>query len=115
MVPQTDNAFAPLALKRAQVFELEIGATLARVEGRTDEAIELARQAVELEESIPLMFGPPFVDLPSHELLGELLLAAGRPSEAYDAYAAALARTPGRVSVLEGLAAAQKRIDEEED
>ncbi len=114
MVPQTDNAFAPLALKRAQVFELEIGATLARVEGRTNGAIELARQAVELEESIPLMFGPPFVDLPSHELLGELLLAAGRPSEAYHAYAEARARTPGRVSVLEDLAAAQKRIGAEE-
>ena len=54
IVPKTGNAFAPLALKRAQVFELEIEALLARAESKMDEAIELARQAVELEESIPL-------------------------------------------------------------
>ncbi len=59
------------------------------------------------------MFGPPFVDLPSHELLGELLLATGRASKAYDAYTQALARTPGRVSVLEGLARAEKGMDQE--
>ena len=32
--------------------------------------------------ALPFEFGPPFVDKPTHELLGEILLEAGRPQAA---------------------------------
>ena len=83
----------------------------AQADGRLDGAIDLSSRSVELEDSIPLMFGPPFVYLPARELLAALLLEADRPDEAYDTYREALARTPGRTSVLEGLAQAGKQLD----
>ena len=61
-----------------------------------------------LEAQMPFMFGPPYVDKPSKELLAELQLAAGRNKEAAEAYRAALARTPGRAMSLAGLATAQR-------
>ncbi|HRC88034.1 MAG TPA: tetratricopeptide repeat protein, partial [Thermoanaerobaculia bacterium] len=67
----------------------------------------LERAAAE-EDGLPFAFGPPFVDEPSHELLGELLLAAGKPAEAEKAFERALARAPRRVRSLLGLARAQK-------
>ena len=57
---------------------------------------------------MPFMFGPPYVDKPSKELLAELQLAAGRNKEAAEAYRAALARTLGRAMSLAGLATAQR-------
>jgi len=97
------------AVARSAVLESQMSALLARVEGGMDAAIEHARVAVDLEERMPFMFGPPFVDKPSHELLGEILLAAGRDGEAVDAYRAGLARTPGRILSVEGLAEATRR------
>jgi hypothetical protein len=83
-------------------------ALLAQVQGRTDDAIARAREAAEREESMPFMFGPPFVDKPSYELLGEILLAAGRKHEAAGAFRASLDRAPGRALSVEGLAAASR-------
>ncbi|MFQ5690639.1 MAG: hypothetical protein ACE5HQ_10245 [Gemmatimonadota bacterium] len=77
--------------------------------GDLSQAIQLARKASELESSMPYAFGPPFVDLPSAELLGHLLLVAGRPTEARSAFRAALARTPRRASALVGLERAERR------
>jgi hypothetical protein len=45
---------------------------------------------------MPAEFGPPFVDKPARELLGDVLQQIGRPREAAAAYEAALRRTPGR-------------------
>jgi hypothetical protein len=41
--------------------------------------------------------------LPPRELYGEMLLAAGRPAEARQAFEAALARQPNRARSLEGV------------
>jgi Tetratricopeptide repeat len=54
------------------------------------------------EESLPLEFGPPDIVKPSNELLGEVLLEAGRPEEALAAFEAALALAPGRALSLRG-------------
>jgi tetratricopeptide (TPR) repeat protein len=69
-------------------------------------AVDTLRSAARLEDSIPYAFGPPFVNQPSHELVGRALLDAGQATEARREYAAALARTPRRTAALLGLARA---------
>jgi len=56
-----------------------------------------------LEETLPIAFGPPTIDKPTYELLGEFLLRRGRKDEARAAFQRALARTPGRRLLLAGL------------
>jgi hypothetical protein len=68
------------------------------------------KRAAVAEDGMPLEFGPPFVDKPTQELLGDVLLTLGRPDEAAAAYRAALARAPQRVSATRGLADATRRL-----
>ena len=87
----------------------EIVAMIRQKEGATKEAVDLLRAAAALEDSLPFEFGPPFIDKPSYELLGDLLLEMGQAADARQAYEKALARTPDRTQALVGLmkAAAQ--------
>jgi len=71
--------------------------------GKRDEAIALLETTAREETSMPFEFGPPLVPKPTDELLGDALLAAGRPAEAAAAYRKALGRTPGRTVTLSGL------------
>jgi len=68
------------------------------------------KQAVRLEESLPPPSGPPAVLKPSHELLGEILLKAGRPKEAGQQFTLALQRHPRRVRSLLGAARAAAQV-----
>ena len=81
------------------------GAILAD-EGRTDEAVRLLGDAAAREEKMPYGFGPPDPAKPARELLGDVLLAAGRKREAAEAFRAELAREPKRRLSVAGLAAA---------
>ena len=53
-------------------------------------------------------FGPPDIVKPTHELLGELLLALHRPAEAQREFRRALELAPGRSRSLLGLARAAR-------
>jgi tetratricopeptide (TPR) repeat protein len=81
---------------RADVLEQEIKGLAALAEGKRDDAIAMLERAAAAEEAMPAEFGPPFVDKPARELLGDVLLRIGRPGEAAAAYEAARRRTPGR-------------------
>jgi len=81
-------------------------AVAALAQGRTDEGLGLLRKAAEAEAALPPPFGPPALQKPSYELLGDELLALGRKTEAAEAYARALAAAPGRRLSLAGLKAA---------
>jgi len=83
------------------------GASLA-VDGRTDEAVALVAGAADREERMPYGFGPPEPPKPARELLGELLLAAGRKSDARQAFERSLQREPKRRLALEGLKSASE-------
>ena len=74
--------------------------------GKLDDAVALLRKAAAQEDSLPYEFGPPEIEKPSHELLGEMLLAAGHPGDARHEFEIALTRTPGRSLVLLDLARA---------
>ena len=72
-------------------------------QGKNDEVIATLQKAVAEEVALPYDFGPPAIDKPSLELLGDQLLALGRAAEAEKAYREALDRTPGRTLTVEGL------------
>lgn len=57
-----------------------------------------------------LEFGPPVIEKPTFELLGDELLSLGRHAEAEQAYRSALARAPGRTRSLQGLLRAEQAL-----
>ena len=81
-------------------------AVVALAQGRSDEGLALLRKAAEAEVALPPPFGPPQLQKPSYELLGDELLALGRKGEAAAAYQAALAAAPNRRLSVLGLKAA---------
>lgn len=89
---------------RPEIFVLEAKGSLAELEGDFAGAEKLLRQAVEREDKLPIAFGPPTIDKPTHELLGEFLLRRNRKDEARAEFERALASTPGRRLAREGLA-----------
>jgi len=88
----------------------ELHALLAAAEGKTQEGVAELQRAVAKEHAMPLEFGPPPIEKPTDEVLGELLLQLNRPSEARDAFQTALARAPGRKLVVEALVRTDKEI-----
>ncbi len=95
-------------LTRAEVLRLELEGLIVAGAGDRRAGLDTLRRAAAVEDGMAYAFGPPFVNEPSRELLGEELLRAGRPEEARHAFEAALARHPRRVSVLLGLARATR-------
>jgi tetratricopeptide (TPR) repeat protein len=84
----------------------ELRALLRAADGAGDEAVALLREAAGREAGLPLEYGPPDLVKPPRELLGELLLAQGKPAEAEREFTSALALTPRRTPSLLGLARA---------
>ena len=99
---------------RAGILEDQLRAMIDARAGRRDAALATLRQAAGAEAALPFEFGPPFVDKPTPELLGELLLEAGRPKEARRAFEASLARAPERTASLEGLEKAARALGDAE-
>jgi hypothetical protein len=75
-----------------------------------DQAAGIAgvREAITAASKFEFEYGPPWSAKPLDELLGELLLAAGRNGEAAEAFRATLAAFPNRRLANEGLAAAAR-------
>jgi predicted Zn-dependent protease len=90
----------------AGILRDELRGALLAGDGKTEEAIGLLNAAGGREERMPYGFGPPDPVKPARELLGEVLLAAGRKAEAAEAFRAELARAPKRRLSLAGLASA---------
>jgi len=84
----------------------ELRAALLVARGQTDSALVILRDVMKLEDAMPVEFGPPAVVKPSHELAGEVLLAAGRAAEAQRQFSRALELATGRSRTLLGLARA---------
>jgi tetratricopeptide (TPR) repeat protein len=98
----TRNELPQLPRRRAVI--LAQAEALAELRaGRAEAGLAALRRAAETERSLPAEFGPPLVEKPSFELLGDELLRLGRRAEAQEAYRAALALAPGRRLSLEGL------------
>ena len=88
------------------ILEAQLRGALLAAAGKWNEAVAAVKSAAASEDAIPAEFGPPMIAKPSHELLGEILLGAGKPAEAQIEFARALAAAPGRSRSLIGLARA---------
>jgi predicted Zn-dependent protease len=84
----------------------ELAALMAEAEGSRDKAIALLQEAVRIEDSMRPPNGAADPIKPSHELLGEVLLRAGKPADAAKAFDATLRRMPNRARSLHGAAQA---------
>lgn len=100
--------FNLLYLDRLEVIEKQLQASLARAQGNGAAALEYAREASRLESEMPYSFGPPFVDYPSAQLLGELALDLGNHELAAAAFSEQLRRTRRKTQAVDGLARAGK-------
>lgn len=83
-------------------------------EGKKDEGIAELRKVAEAESARPFEFGPPAIQKPSWELLGDELLALGRNAEAEKAYQTSLSRAPGRTLSLQGMRRSQQALGKPE-
>jgi tetratricopeptide (TPR) repeat protein len=87
---------------QVEIARREAAAWIARAEGKDEEAVRLARSAVELEDATDKHPVTPGAIVPAHELLGDLLLEIGQPAAALKEYEASLALTPDRFNGLSG-------------
>lgn len=95
----------PTYRERPTIFILEAQGLRAELKGDATGAEGLLREAASREDALPIAFGPPTIDKPTRELLGEFLLRRGKLSDARAEFTRALARTPGRRLAVKGLAA----------
>jgi hypothetical protein len=84
-------------------------ATLAHVQGKDDEALDLMRKAAILEASMDKHPATPGAVVPARELLADLSLELNRPAEALAEYEATLVSEPNRFRSLFGAAQAAER------
>jgi tetratricopeptide (TPR) repeat protein len=100
-------------LRVAGILARELDALLHYHRGETNDAVRLLREATEDECARPLEYGPPTVVQPAPELLGEVLLALDRPTDAAAAFETSLDRYTGRAPSLAGLAQALRATGDE--
>jgi tetratricopeptide (TPR) repeat protein len=92
----------------------QIDALATLKSGKKEEGIAQLKKAAEAESAMPMEFGPPMIQKPTWELLGDELLALGRNAEAEQAYQTALSRAPGRTRSLQGLLRVQQALGKSE-
>lgn len=85
---------------------LGVAAWIAHAEGRARDAEQLLRRAADLEDGTEKHPVTPGELLPAREMLGELLLAQGKPREALAEYTASMKLSPNRLNGLLGAARA---------
>jgi hypothetical protein len=96
-------------LIRLKVLEQELLAGIEFAKGESLQAARYAAEASKLEGTMPYAFGPPFVDWPSAELEGEMLLEARKYPDAEAAFKLQLKRARLRSASLKGLALALEK------
>ena len=88
--------------KGVRVMHLELAALIAHAKGQTDQAITMLKEATAIEETMRPPNGAADPIKSSHELLGEVLLQAGKAKDAADAFEMSLLRMPNRARSLMG-------------
>ena len=92
--------------KSVRVMQRELAALIALAKGQAAQAVTLLEDAVQIEESMRPPNGAADPVKPAHELLGEVLMQAGKPADAAAAFDKCLLRMPNRARSLYGSAKA---------
>lgn len=100
-----------LFTRNIRVLRLELTAWLIYMQGINDSSVTFMTQAAEVETSTPKHAVTPGGTLPAYELLGDLLVEQGKPSEASKAYKRSLELYPRRFNSLLGAARSARAID----
>ena len=85
------------------VMEKQVGALIRWARGQKDDALTLAKEAMDIELALPAPSGPPDPIKPAPEFYGEMLLDSGRNSEAVAALQLSLQRTPNRTPSVKAM------------
>src|SRR5918994_2007147 len=101
-------SFAVMRLPK--IMQQQLDGLLLLKQGRANEGIALLSEAAAGERASPMEFGPPSLDKPANELLGEVLLEQGRAKEACAAFEAAQVLAPGRGHSLIGLSKCARQL-----
>jgi len=90
--------------KEVSILEMEVMAVLSLATGDEQNAVDIAREAAEIEtQEMQAPSGPPRSLKPAVELYADILLATDRPVEAIAAYERSLQWIPKRTPSIEGL------------
>jgi tetratricopeptide (TPR) repeat protein len=91
---------------QVEVERREVAAWIAEQNGKSEDALKLARGAAELEESMDKAAVTPGAVTPAREMLAELMMIEHRPKESLVEYEAVLKNAPNRFNALYGAARA---------
>jgi len=89
--------------KYVAVMEKQVGALIRHARGQKDEALKLAKEAMDIELTLAAPSGPADPIKPAPEFYGEMLLDSGRNSDAIAALELSLQRTPNRTPSVKAL------------
>jgi tetratricopeptide (TPR) repeat protein len=92
--------------EQTEIQRREATALLARAEGRNADALAGMRAAAEMEDRTEKAAVTPGPLAPARELLGQMLLELGQPSEALTEFEATLKKEPNRFRAVYGAATA---------
>jgi tetratricopeptide (TPR) repeat protein len=98
-----ETAKNALNAKYVAVMEKQVSALAGYARGQKDEALTLAREAMEIELTLPAPSGPSDPFKPAPEFYGEMLLESGRNAEAVAALELSLQRTPNRTPSVKAM------------
>ena len=99
-----------LFARNVQILRLELNAWAAHKQGKQTQAVDLMREAAELEASTPKHAVTPGPTLPAFEMLGDLFLEQNDAASALSAYEKSLEAYPRRFNSLLGAAKAARQI-----
>jgi tetratricopeptide (TPR) repeat protein len=95
---------------QVEVERREVAAWIAEKNGKTPDALQLARSAAELEESMDKAAVTPGPVTPGREVLAELFLVENHPKESLTEYESVLKIAPNRFAALYGAATAAEEV-----
>ncbi len=93
----------PFSARPVAIMEKQVAALAKFARGQRDEALRLAKEAMDVELSMSAPSGPPDPIKPAPEFYGELLIEAGRHAEAVAALELSLQRTPNRTASVKAM------------
>jgi tetratricopeptide (TPR) repeat protein len=93
----------PYSAKPIAIMEKQVAAVSRFAQGQRDEALKLAKEAMDIELALNAPSGPPDPIKPAPEFYGELLIEAGKHAEAVAALELSLQRTPNRTPSVKAM------------